>query len=141
MLILTFTLACGLPCLAGTAERFLHAFGSFTLRDGTNQVSVAASHTGDGPGSVLISWPGYDATVSDLPPGDYKIADSVPLTANGWFVFAEDATHIWVFDGVSLRFVTFRGKIQANTSISASEVDKSCPKEVRDALPKSYYKK
>jgi hypothetical protein len=127
--------------MAGIDEHFLHTFGSFTQRDRTNQVSVTASQKGDKPGSVLILWPGYDSTVSDLPPGDYKISETVPLIANGWFVFAEDATHVWVFDGVSLRFVTFRGKVHTDTTISASEVDKCCPKKVRDALPKSYYKK
>jgi hypothetical protein len=127
--------------VAGTNEHFLHAFGSFTLRDATNQVTVTASQKGDKLGSVLISWPGYDSTVSDLPPGHGTISHSAPLIANGWFVFAEDATHLWVFDGVSLSFETFKGKFQTGTFISASKVDKSCPKEVRDALPKSYYKK
>ena len=141
LLIFTLTLACGLPCMAGNDEHFLHTFGGFTLRDRTNQVSVTASQKSDKPGSVLISWPGYDSSVSDMPPGDYKISDSVPLIADGWFVFAEDATHVWVFDGRALILVTFIGKTQENTTISVSEIDKCCPKEVRDALPKSYYKK
>jgi hypothetical protein len=141
ILIFSLALAYGLPCLAGTEEHFLHTFGGFTLRDRTNQVSVTASQIDDKPGSVLISWPGYDSTVSDLPPGDYKISESVPLSANGWFVFAEDATHVWVFDGVSLRLVTFIGKDHADTTIPASEVDKLCPKQVRDSLPENYYKK
>src|SRR5271167_2495707 len=123
-LIFTLTLACCLPCMAGTDEHFLHTFGGFTLRDRTNQVSVTASQQGDKPGSVLILWPGYDSTVSDMPPGDYKISESIPLVAKGWFVFAEDATHVWVFDGASLRFVTFRGKVHADTTISACEVDR-----------------
>ena len=127
--------------MAGTNEHFLHAFGSFTLRDATNQVTVTASQQGDKLGSVLISWPGYDSTVSDMPPGDYKFSHSVSLITNGWFVFAEDSTHVWIFDGVSLDFVTVKGKFETGTFIPPSKVDKSCPKEVRDALPKSYYKK
>ena len=137
----TLALACGLPCMAGTDEQFLHAFGGFTLRDRTNQVSVTASQKDDKLGSVLISWPGYDSTVSDLPPGDYKISTTVPLIAEGWFVFAEDATHIWIFDGRALILETFIGKNQTGTTITASEAEKCCPKKVRDALPKSYYKK
>lgn len=140
ILAFTLTLACGLPCLAGTDEHFLHNFGSFTLRDGTNQVSVTASQNGDKTRSILISWPGYDSTVSDLPPGRYTISDSAPLIANGWFVFAQNATHVWVFDGVALRLVTFIGKNQADVGVPPSEVDKCCPKEVRDALPKSYHR-
>ena len=127
--------------MAGTDEHFLHNFGGFTLRDGTNRVSVTASQNGDKMGSVLISWRGYDSTVSDLPPGDYTVSGSVPIIANGWFVFAKDATHVWVFDGGALRLVTFIGKTLANTTISASEVDKCCPQEVRDALPESFRRK
>jgi hypothetical protein len=134
-------MACGLPCMAGTDGHFLNDFGGLTLCDGTNRVSVTASRNGDMMGSILISWPGYEATVSDLPPGNYTISDSVPLIANGWFVFVQDVTHIWVFDGGALRLATFMGKTQSDTSISASEVDKCCPQEVRDALPNSYHKK
>jgi hypothetical protein len=127
--------------MAGTDEHFLHTFGGFTLRDHTNQVSVTASQTGGNSGSILISWPGYDSTVSDMLPGSYKISNTVPIIADGWFAFAKDATHVWVFDGRALILVTFIGKNQTATTIPASEVDKCCPKEVRDALPKSYYKK
>ena len=141
ILIFTLALACGLPCRAATGEHFLHTFGSFTLHDGTNQVSVTASQNGDKLGSVLLLWPNYNSTVSDLPPGDYKVSSSVPLIANGWFVFAKDATHIWVFDGDSLFSMTFTDKFLEDKYISASKVDKFCPKEVRDALPKTYYKK
>jgi hypothetical protein len=127
--------------MAGTDEHFLHTFSSFMVRDRTNQVSVTASQNGDKPGSVLISWSGYDSTVSGMLPGNYKISDSVPLIADGWFVFAENAIHVWVFDGRGLRLATFIGKTQDNTTICVSEIDKLCPKEVRDALPKSFYKK
>jgi len=139
ILILAFTLAYGLPSRAGTDKHFLNSFGNFTLRDSTNQVSVTASQSGDKSGSILILWAGYDSTGSDLPPGDYKISDAVPLIENGWFVFAEDSTHIWVFDGGTLRFMHFVGKTLTDTA--SPTADKSWPKQVRDALPESYRNK
>jgi hypothetical protein len=130
--------------MAGTNEHFLRAFGSFTLRDTTNQVTVTARQQGDKPGSVLISWHGYDSTVTDLPPGKSTISQTTDIKTNGWFAFAENSTQIWVFDGVALNSVSFKGKEIIDdgvAGISASDADKYYPKEVRDALPKSFYTK
>jgi hypothetical protein len=137
LLLISLLLITALSSVAGTDSHFLQAIGSFTLRDSTNQVSVTARLNDDNTNSILISWPGYDSTVSDLPPGEYTMSNEMPICAKGWFVFAQDATHIWVFDGVSLQLVTFLGKNQTDTVMPLTRVDKSWPKEVREALPLS----
>ncbi|HTJ00038.1 MAG TPA: hypothetical protein VL527_14245 [Dongiaceae bacterium] len=137
-LIIMLLLVSGLRCLAEPEQHFLRAPGSFTLRDGTNEVTVTASQKSNQTNSVTISWPGYDATVTDLPPGKHTCSDTIPLKADGWFVCAASATQVWVFDGVGLRKLTFIGKNQTDEYIPAAAVDKVCPKQVREALPQSY---
>lgn len=114
--------------MAESGGHFLRAPGRFTRLDGTRQVSVSASQNNDKMTSVLISWHVDDSTFSD----------TVPQLGNDWFVFAEDASHVWVFDGGRHWLASFIAKTQADTFIPPSEVDKRCPKEVRDALPDSY---
>lgn len=140
-LIITLLLVCGLRCGAEPGKHLLRAPGSFTLRDGTNEVTVTASQKSNQTNSVTISWPGYDATVTDLPPGIYKTSETIPLKADGWFVCAASATQVWVFDGVGLRKLTFIGKNQTDEYMAAPNIDKDCPKEVREALPRGYSKK
>jgi len=139
-LLLTLLLANGLTCMAGTDGHFLSTLGTITLRDRTNQVSVTASRQGDKPGTVSISWPGYNASDSDLPAGEVTISQTMALVADGWFVFAEHATLVLVFDGSTLTSVSHLGKLLKSTVISSSQVEKLCPKKVRDALPKSFRK-
>jgi hypothetical protein len=115
--------------MADTSQHFLRTLGSIQLHDATNQVTITATKTGDKKPSLVVSLHVDDSTSSD----------TVSELGAGWFAFVEDFTHVWVYDGGTLRLVHFTDK--SITDSSSPEVDRTCPKEVRDALPESYRKK
>ena len=91
-LILTLTLACGLPCMAESGQHFLRTLGSIELHDATNQVTITTSEGDDHKISVSALWTPHGA----LAGGGF----TKPLTGDGWFIYAEDDSHIWVrWDG------------------------------------------
>jgi len=63
----------------------------------------------------------------------------MPMTHTGWFVFVEQPSRVWIFDGDALSLLERRDK---TVSVSSSaEVFKSCPKAVREALPGKFQKR
>ncbi|HXI71635.1 MAG TPA: hypothetical protein VNN22_14870 [Verrucomicrobiae bacterium] len=150
---LTLTLACSLPCMAESGQYFLRTFGSIELDDATNQVTITTSQSDSHKNSAFVVWRSgrrFD----------------IPLTCDGWFVYAEDARHIWVFTGEAIVLMPHTGMQTTNaedychvwvfndktiqlthhtdkqtTNELSAEFDKVCPKVVRDALPESFRKK
>jgi len=106
--------------------------GRFQMNDATNQVTVTVTDSGDKKLLLSLSWRANDVAATTA---------TRSLVRDGWFVFAEDVSHIWVFDGGTLWLSSNTDKSQADTFIPESEVDKRCPKKVRDALPERYHKK
>jgi hypothetical protein len=125
LFVFTLTLACCLPCMAQSGH-FLRSIGSCAMNDAGNQTTVTATKGDDNKVSVNIRWRPADGATK-------------PMTAAGWFVFVEDVSRVWVFDGDALSL--FHRTDKGLTDSSSSEVYKTCPKEVRVALPESFRKK
>ena len=116
--------------MADPSPHFLRTTGRVQVNDTTNQVTVTATESSDQKLSLSASWRiDAEATTSD----------TMPLMRDGWFVFVEDVSRVWVFDGVVLRLLHYTDRNQSDTVVS--EIDQSCPQEVRDALPESYRKR
>jgi hypothetical protein len=114
---------------------FLRAPGSMLLNEAGKQMSVAVS-TFDNAKQQLclkVTWHSGDVTHSDS-------MESFHLTPNLWFVFVEDASRTWIFDGQSQLRVLLTTEKHYTNSEGQSELNK-CPKEVREALPDSVRKK
>ena len=112
--------------MAESGQYFLRTFGSIELDDATNQVTITTSQSDSHKNSAFVVWRSG---------GRFDI----PLTHDGWFVYAEDARHIWVFNDKTIQLTHHTDK-QTTNELSA-EFDKVCPKVVRDALPESFRKK
>ena len=123
--ILILTLACGLPCMADSGQHFFRTLGSFKVNDATHPVVITITNSSTTKISVAVKWPSGDGVTK-------------PLTRDGWFIYAEDASRVWVFDGENLSLVHRTDEMV--TDESSPKVFKICPKEVRDALPESYRK-
>jgi len=115
--------------MAASGQHFFRTLGSFAFHDSTNQITIAATKSGDKEPSLVVSWHVGDSTSSA----------TVSQIGDGWFAFVEDMTHVWVFDGEALRLLHCTDK--RLTDSSSAEIDKTCPKDVRAALPESYRKK
>lgn len=116
--------------IAESGQHFLRTLGSIELHDATNQVTITISQRDDHKISGSALWTPHGAVGG----GGF----TKPLTRDGWFIYAEDTSHIWVFTGETLSLVHYTDKEISDES--SSEVDKICPKEVREALPESFRK-
>jgi hypothetical protein len=117
-------MACGLPCMADSSQHLFRTPGSFKVNDATNPVIVTITNSSTAKTSVSIKWPSGEGATKPL--------------ADGWFVYAEDASRVWVFTGEVLSLIHRTDEMV--TDESSAKVDKICPKEVRDVLPESYRK-
>ena len=129
VIIVTFTLACSLFSMADSGANsrgFFRKLGGYTLSDTTtNRLTIVAAKSSDGKLSVAIKWSSGDGVTKAL--------------RDGWFIFPERTLHrIWVFDGDALSLLKHTDKGLSDES--SPDVAKTCPKEVRDALPESVRK-
>jgi hypothetical protein len=127
--VLALTLCCALPCMADPAPHFLRTLGSFAMNDATNHVVITTSES-DNKFYVAVVWNSTDGVHTGF---------TNSLTRDGWFIYGENASHVWVFTGETLSLLHNTGKDVSDES--SPEVDKACPKEVRDALPEIFRKK
>jgi hypothetical protein len=128
--IITLTLAISLSCLAesGTnSQGFIRKLGGYPLSDtSTNRLTIVAAKGTDGKLSVTLTWNASDSVTKPL--------------RDGWFIYPARTMHrFWVFDGDTLSLLSHTAS--GISDESNPEVDKTCPKEVRDALPESIRKK
>jgi hypothetical protein len=114
--------------MADPSQHLLRTLGHFQVTDATNQVTVAATESRDQKQSLSLSWRMSDS----------ETTSETMLVKGGWFVFVEDPSHVWVFDGTSLRLSQYSYRCQSDKFLS--KTDKNYPEEVRDALPESYRK-
>jgi hypothetical protein len=123
-------LTCALPGMAESDQHCFRTLGSIELHDATNQVTITTSQGDEHKISVSVLWTKH----GDLAVGGF----TKPLTRDGWFIYAEDDSRIWVFTGETLSLVHHTDKKTSDES--SSEVDKLCPKVVREALPENFRK-
>lgn len=116
--------------MAESGQHFLRTLGSIELHDATNKVTITTSQGDDHRISVSVLW----AQHGDLAVGGF----TKPLTRDGWFIYAENGSRIWVFTGETLSLLHHTDKMTNDES--SSEVDKLCPKVVREALPENFRK-
>ena len=128
--ILFLTFGCVLCVAAGEHQNFVRTFGGRIIKDpsGTTLKVAAVNGTADKP-SVSVTWS----------EGDTRTASTKPVLRDGWFVFVQDISHVWVFDGEALSVLLKTDK--SLTDESSIKALKTCPEEVRNALPESLRKK
>jgi hypothetical protein len=129
-IILFLAFACVLCVAASERQNFIRTFGGRVIQDtsGTTLKVDAVKGTADKP-SVSVAWS----------TGNTRSASTKPLPKEGWFVFVQDISHVWVFDGEALSLLHNTGKSLSDES--SNEAFKTCPGEVRNALPESLRKK
>ncbi len=129
-IILSLAFACCLYAAAGERENFVRTFGSRMIRDtsGTT-LKIAAAKGTDLKPSVTLTWS----------KGDTVESAAKPLLKDGWFVCVQNISHVWVFDGEALSLL--HKADQSLSDESSMEAFKTCPEEVRKALPESSRKK
>jgi hypothetical protein len=136
-LVLSVTLLWRLPCVAQSGGHFLRHFGSATVVDSQNQVIdqviVEATEVEDKRSSVAVTWKPMSHGKKVV------VSKTKPLAREGWFVFVEDTSRVWVFDGNELSLLHYNGKSLTDSLLA--ELKTTCPKEVRDALPENFRKK
>ena len=126
---LTATLACTSVSAAESDRRFLRSVGTISQSDAQVRAVVTATARTNAHPKVSVTWRAGDVTDSA----------SKPMTHAGWFVFLEKPTRVWVFDGDVLSLLERQNKTVSDSS--SAEVFKSCPKQVRDALPEKIRKR
>jgi hypothetical protein len=111
--------------MADSGQHFLRTLGSFKVNDAAHPVVITITNSSTAQISVAIKWPSGEGATK-------------PLIGDTWFVYAEDASRVWVFTGENLSLIHRTDEMV--TDFSDAKTDKLCPKEVRDALPDSYRK-
>ena len=129
ILVVILTMVCCRPCVADTTQRFLDKMGQFQVVDATNQLTVTATNGSDGKPWLTISW-----RVS----AEETHTDAMPMVKDGGFVFVQNTSQIWAFDGRSLDLIQNNESTKVQSDTYLNKMDKSCPAEVRDALPASF---
>ncbi len=115
---------------AGESGRhFLRSVGTLSESDAKVRAVVIATASTNAHPNVSVTWRAGDVTDSA----------SKPMNHAGWFVFVEQPSRIWIFDGDGLSLLERRDKTVSDSS--SAEVFKSCPKSVRDALPEKIQKR
>lgn len=132
-IILAITLV---AILASTSVRavesdrhFLRSVGTVSQSDAQVRAVVTATASTNAHPDVSVTWRSGDVTDSA----------SKTMTHAGWFVFVEQPSRVWIFDGDALSLLERRDKTVSDSS--SAEVFKSCPKPVRDALPEKIQKR
>jgi hypothetical protein len=114
---------------AESDHRFLRSVETISQSDAQVSAVVTATQRTNASPNVSVTWRAGDVTDS-----------ASKLTAYaGWFVFVEQPSRVWFFDGDALRLLERRVKFVSDSS--SEEVFKSCPKVVRDALPEKIQKR
>jgi hypothetical protein len=108
---------------AESDRRFLRSVGTISEGDAQVGAVVTATLSTNAHPNVSVTWRAGDVTDSA----------SKPMTHAGWFVFAEQSTRVWVFDGDALSLLERHDKTVSDSS--SAEALKDCPKQVMDALP------
>jgi hypothetical protein len=121
---------CSFVIAVESDRHFLRSEG--TLRLGTVKLRalVNAAKTTNSLPMVSVSWQ----------EGDVTDGCSMPMKSANWFVFTEQTTRIWIFDGDVLSLVEKGDKTVVNRTVLCEfcpslEGFDTCPKAVRDALP------
>jgi len=120
---LAAALISGLSSAAENDRHFLRSIGAFSLSNAKVHTDVTVSTSTNQYPTVSIVWRSGDVTTSN----------TKPMTKTGWFVFAEQPTRVWVFTGEILSLVEQTDETVSDSS--SVEAFKTCPKQVRDALP------
>jgi hypothetical protein len=114
------------PIEADAAEQqFIRKPGRYSLDDIGSCLVITRQPTG--ACSLKASWRSGDAT--------WEIDPDRSLVADGWFVFVEKSTRVWVFDGVDgVCLLSHSGKETGVTHYRAANLT-SCHRAVWNALP------
>jgi hypothetical protein len=111
-------------------RQFLRSEGTLRLGDAKLRALINAAKTTNSLPMVSVSWQ----------EGDVTDGCSMPMKSANWFVFTEQTTRIWIFDGDVLSLVEKGNKTVVNRTVLCEfcpslEAFDTCPKPVRDALP------
>lgn len=132
-LLLTFWFVAAINAVsvraAETDRRFLREVGSLSQSDTQVRTVVTAAASADVLPNVTVTWRAGDDTDSN----------SKQMIQAGWFVFVEQPSRVWVFDGKALSMLQRQGRIVSDTT--SAEAFKSCPQPVKDALPEKIRKR
>ena len=120
---LTVMLAFTSASAAESDRRFLRSVGTISESAAGVRTVVTATMSTNAQPNVSVTWRAGDVTDSA----------SKPMTQAGWFVFAEQPSRVWIFDGDALSLLERHDKTVSDSS--SAEDFKRCPKRVRDALP------
>jgi hypothetical protein len=116
----------------------------------TSQITAAASENYfvRKPGQYSLDGKGSTLTITKKPAGFWSLkatwrsgdatSSAAPdncLLADGWFVFVEKPSRIWIFDGVDGGTLLSHSEKQLSDCSFSREVMASCPQAVWDALP------
>src|SRR5262245_42260494 len=113
---------------ADPAKGFIRDVGTNELDAAGSQLEV--SRTADGVLSASATWPGG---------GKVRCKAARPIDTKEWFVYIESPDMIWLFDGAGLRAFMHDNYGCGVGGVSA-DLFKTCPEEVRAALPESVRK-
>jgi enamine deaminase RidA (YjgF/YER057c/UK114 family) len=115
-ILATAALVFSLTSYAGSVtNQFVRSLGNFQLEN---------------PNARLETWKTNDEVICKV--------TREPNTAtvnglkNGWFVFPENSTNVWVFDGRNLWLIL---ETEKESNVSSRKDFENCPKQVQDALP------
>lgn len=113
-------------------NQLIRSLGNFQLDNSGSRLEILK--TNDDQTLLKVKWQ-LDSGYAAVAPGN-SLNDE-------WFVFVENSSRVWIFDGKDLAVAWQKG-IQVKISSSPEEF-KNCPKQVREALPpkvqKRYFKK
>ena len=131
---LLLTAAFGYAALADKPETgFIREADTVTLD--TNGSRLVFTNASDGRLSFALTWiSGKSRETIAMPKEGFFKKD-------GWFVYVESPTRIWMFDGVrQLDLVTRSDAQKGRYSVTKKGVFETCPQTVWDALPESVRK-
>ncbi len=109
---------------------FIRAADTVTLD--TNGSCLVFTNASDGRLSFAFTWISGTGreTIAMLKEGFFK--------KDGWFLYVESPTRIWMFDGIrQLDLVTHSKAQNGRYSVTMKGVFETCPQKVWDALPES----
>jgi hypothetical protein len=137
-LTLTFGFLCCFPWLS-TAGEFLRNPNDTLVKHVGDHSTLTVSIDTDASKQLfpVVKWDSGDKITSRSKSRSFS---SMHLKPKAWFVFYENPSRIWMFDGEETLDVLLMSEKLWTTAAGPEDL-KPCPKEVRSALPETVRKK
>lgn len=120
---LCLSLALSVQCWADAPQKFFRELGTRKLKDTDGTELTITAKSVEKKNILTLSWR----------QGAMQDSNRMPLKQDGWFLFAEDISRVWVFDGETLSLVHHTPTTLSRES--TADALSTCPKEVLNSLP------